>query len=319
MEEVAMGKKQRLQLSQIVDHTSPAAVLREAAKIFCFNYRPSSFRLVHHAGFWISRLFTGGFPGYKPCNTEYHDLGHTLDVLLATARIVDGYVLGGGSLSEGLVLDLYLAALLHDTGYIQQENDRQGTGAKYTETHVDRSVRFTLDNARFMKIPTENAGTIGRLIHVTNLNRAGVADGFKDETERTAGALLATADLLGQMADRAYLEKLIFLYRELKEAGIGGYDSEFDILKKTMDFYKVIRERLGGELRGMYAEATAHFRTRFGIDRNLYMESIERQMDYLSSIISDDSTNFRKKLKRLDLESIAPGSGTGVVTAPSRS
>ena len=31
------------------------------------------------------------------------------------------------------------------------------------------------------------------------------------------------ADLVGQMSDRAYLEKLLFLYYEFKEAGFPGY------------------------------------------------------------------------------------------------
>jgi hypothetical protein len=41
-----------------------------------------------------------------------------------------------------------------------------------------------------------------------------------------------------------------------------------------------------------------HFKTRHGVNRDLYSESVIRQMSYLDTIIADDSTNFRKKLRR---------------------
>jgi hypothetical protein len=36
--------------------------------------------------------------------------------------------------------------------------------------------------------------------------------GLKGKVLEAGGAILGTADLLGQMSDRAYLEKLLFLY-----------------------------------------------------------------------------------------------------------
>jgi len=101
---------------------------------------------------------------------------------------------------------------------------------------------------------------------------------FDSETERWAGAMMATADLIGQMADRKYLEKLLFLYYEFKEAGFAGYESTFDMLKKTRGFYDMIRARFDSSWLGAYGLATHHFRERYGIDENLYLESIERHM-----------------------------------------
>ena len=43
-----------------------------------------------------------------------------------------------------------------------------------------------------------------------------------------------------------------------------------------------------------------HFRIRHGIEKNLYVIAMERQMNYLRSIIEDQTTNFRHKLKRGD-------------------
>ena len=109
---------------------------------------------------------------------------------------------------------------------------------------------------------------------------------------------------LDPVTDRAYLEKLLFLYYEFREAGVPGFDSEFDILKKTKSFYDIAMKRLDTDLSQVYRYAAEHFRARHGISTNLYIESIERQMKYLDGIIEDSSSNFRKKLKRLDLETI---------------
>ena len=100
------------------------------------------------------------------------------------------------------------------------------------------------------------------------------------------------------MSDRAYLEKLIFLYYEFREAGIQGFDTEFDILKKTVDFYKMMKKQLVDTYMNTYVDVIYHFERRFRIDHNLYLEAIDNQIAYLHEIIKDESTNFRHKLKR---------------------
>ena len=119
-----------------------------------------------------------------------------------------------------------------------------------------------------------------------------------------AAEILAAADILGQMADRAYLEKLLFLYNEFREAGIAGYDNAFDILRKTAGFYESTKARLDGPLGRVSGKVTEHFSQRHGVPRNLYREAVIRQMAYLETIIADDSGDFRKKLRRLDLDTV---------------
>ena len=88
------------------------------------------------------KLFRGNYPGYQKCNTWYHDLKHTTDCLLAMARLLHGASLNGLPLPDRDVVLGLTAALFHDTGYIQAEDDLEGTGAKYTLVHVERSVAF---------------------------------------------------------------------------------------------------------------------------------------------------------------------------------
>jgi hypothetical protein len=51
------------------------------------------------------------------------------------------------------------------------------------------------------------------------------------------GKMLGTADLLGQMADRLYLEKLIPLFHEFEEGKVPGFESELNLLRKPTNFY----------------------------------------------------------------------------------
>jgi hypothetical protein len=81
----------------------------------------------------IFDLFRGDFPGYRHSTTSYHDLPHTLSVYLATARLFHGAFLAGKIISAKATFNGIIAALMHDVGLIQTEDDTEGTGAKYTQ------------------------------------------------------------------------------------------------------------------------------------------------------------------------------------------
>ena len=51
----------------------------------------ASFDKLWLAFYDFERLFTGRLPGYRGCDTTYHDVQHTLDMTLALARLVVGY------------------------------------------------------------------------------------------------------------------------------------------------------------------------------------------------------------------------------------
>lgn len=292
---------QNVQLCSLVNHSDPDSILEEVKKIFSYHYPEHSFLPVEIAFGIIKRLFSGNYPGYSACNTEYHDLSHTLDAFLASSRLLDGKNLSSAPYSPFLALRLLQATLFHDTGYIQESTDYSGTGAKYTANHVERSIEFVQKNAVNFALSKEDVQVISVLISCTGLKSQWDDFSFSNDDEHTAGAMLASADLLGQMSDRAYLEKLLFLYYEFREAGIPGFNTEFDILRKTLDFYIATRDRLDTTLLSSYQYAQIHFAKRCNADSNLYIIAIERQMDYLREIIADESTNFRQKLKRLDL------------------
>jgi len=297
-----MKKSRKNQIAQLLDTNKPEAVIHETETIFFYYYKPQSFDKIERVFKYICELFNGLFPGYRKCNTEYHNLKHTLDAFLATARLIDGRNIALDIYPERKAVNLLIAALLHDTGYIQEESDTEGTGAKYTKVHVKRSIEFTERNAKILRLTRNDVSEIRNFIACTGLKSDTVSNLSGDEL--AGGCILGTADLIGQMSDRAYLEKLLFLYYEFSEAGMDGFDTSFDILRNTLSFYESTMDRLNDTLLKSYDFACYHFKKRYGVNENLYITAMENQMNYLKLIIDDESTNFRKKLKRLNIEEI---------------
>ena len=294
----AMDNYETVQLSKLVDTSTHKAILEEVRRIFLYHYPARYFRAVNRTYRNVQKLYGGEIRGYKACNTDYHNLSHVLDILLTTTRLVDGYNSENIPFPAHLTINLLNAALLHDTGYIQEELDSEGTGAKYTPYHVERGVEFLKKNHEAFGITSDAVTLMAELIRCTGFMVKTEKLKFSSPEEKFAGCILGTADLLGQMSDRRYLEKLIFLYYEFKEAGMKGFNTEFDLIRKTIDFYDMTKKRFAETYLNAYLYAQPHFRTRFAVDRNLYMEAIDRHIRYLYKIIEDDSTNFRYKLKR---------------------
>jgi hypothetical protein len=289
-----------VQLSQLVDTRDAEKVIEEVLRIFYYHYSEDSALRVRLAFSQVRSLFAGEFPGYRECLAEYHDFNHTMSVLLAASRLLDGYNIERVFLPEEMAIQLLLGALLHDTGYIQEDWDTDGTGAKYSRLHEQRSIEFLKRHAGVFEIEEPEIEPIVRLIQSTDLKTDFAMIIFPSEEEQDAGAILGSADILGQMSDRAYLEKLLFLYHEFREAGIPGYETEFDILKKTRDFYEAVKGRLRDTYLHVFELAHHHFRERYEVNQNLYIVAVDRQMAYLDKIIGDQNTNFRHKLKRGD-------------------
>ena len=136
------------------------------------------------------------------------------------------------------------------------------------------------------------------LVHCTGLSINLKEIKFQDKQEEILGYMLGTADILGQMASRTYLERLLFLYKEFKEGHVQGYNSELDLLKKTLVFYENTKTRLHKALKGVYKYAVPHFQARYKAKKDLYMEAVARQIYYLKEIVAYESVSIKDKLRR---------------------
>jgi hypothetical protein len=279
-----------------VNVEDPAQVRDTVLTLFAARFPGADFAPLARAFDDLQALFAGRIAGYLPCDTLYHDVRHTLDMTLAMARLIDGHErvcapadrLGARRASLGV-----LVALLHDTGYLRRSAESHvANGAVFTKTHVSRSAEFAGAYLPQIGFGPE-AGLAARLVHFTgyelDLDEIAVADA----RDRMLGYMAGTADLIGQMSDRLYLEKCRdFLYTEFVWANIARerladgrelvrYASAADLMVKTPQFYEAVaRARIERKLGGVDRFAEAHFD-----GPNLYQSEIERNMGFLRSLI----------------------------------
>ena len=109
--------------------------------------------------------------------------------------------------------------------------------------------------------------------------------------------MLGTADLMAQLGDLAYLEKLPALYEECRESGTGEYRDELDIIQKAPTFYDFAEKRLQTTLDSTHRFMELHFEYRWGQRRNIYQEIIDSQKDYLIKVLNIPDTDPRGHLK----------------------
>jgi hypothetical protein len=244
----------------------------------------------------MKALFAGRYPGYLACDTLYPDLRHSLDMTLATARLIDGHdrvCAVADRLGARRAMFGVMVALLHDSGYIRR-NSESGVenGAVFTKVHVSRSAEFLLSYLPTIGFAAE-ANTAAQLTHFTGYELDFEKIELEDAKDRLLGCIVGTSDLIAQMADRQYIEKCRdFLYWEFVWAGIAReiqpdgseivrYASAMDLVIKTPGFYQYLaRPRLDKRLQGVERYAAAHLD-----GRNLYQEEIARNMQYLHETI----------------------------------
>lgn len=254
----------------------------------------------------VHAMFLGRYPGYLPCDTLYHDLRHTLDMTLAMARLVDGHDrthaapsrLGARRAMLGVVI-----ALLHDAGYLKRASEANvENGAAFTKVHVSRSADFLLKYLPSIGY-TNEAAIAAQLVHFTGYELDIDDIVVADPLDRVLGCMVGTADLIGQMSDRMYLEKCRdFLYTEFVVGGIARerlsdgrevvrYSSPEDLIYKTPGFCEyVAKDRIHRKLGGMDRFAAAHFD---GADP--YSAEIDHNLAYLRTAIeSGDLARLRR-------------------------
>jgi hypothetical protein len=247
-------------------------------------------------------LFNGRYPGYRVSNTKYHNLEHTCSVILATARLIHGLHVKGQTFSSRVIELGLIGALFHDTGLIQTKDERGGTGAQYTIGHEERSINFMVRYLTACGFSAEDMSDCSQIIMCTILTLPLSEVPFRSDEIKTMGMVLGSADLIAQMADRNYLEKLPLLFLEFKEAGMPGFETLLELFKNTGEFYhSVARTRLVQEMGDVSSVALFHFMKRWDIDRDLYAESIANNIRYMTDIYEDCAESVDclfKKIRR---------------------
>ncbi|MFO7569142.1 MAG: hypothetical protein R6W75_05035 [Smithellaceae bacterium] len=284
--------------SMVLDFRDNQSILKEIRLVISMVDAGYDFQRFDIVFADIEKLFHGQFPGYRPCNTYYHDFRHTLLALLAMVRLMHGASLENITFSEKELNLGLISALMHDTGYIQSIDDYAGTGAKYTLSHIGRGIIFVQKYFAGNPYFEGDMKEFHDILSCTGAHTMVGADEFSSESIALLGKMMGTADLLGQMADRLYLEKLMLLYSEFEEGEVPGFDSEIDLYRKTVSFYNRTRARFEKEFGGVIRYMQNHFKARWDIDGNVYEGAIENNINYLKFVLKSSQKDIYHSLRR---------------------
>jgi hypothetical protein len=267
----------------------PAAVAVEVQAAFLAMFPDGDRAFIPRAFGWAVDCFSGNHKDYRPVDAPYHDLEHTMQGTLCMARLLRARHAAGAEprLTEAMCRLGLLAILLHDTGYLKKREDVQGTGAKYTITHVERSARFAGELLAAKGFSTEEAGSVQRMIRCTGLDYGMRPIVFQSELEKTIAFSLGTGDLLGQMAAEDYIERLPALYSEFAEAArfskdkshfVALYSSAEELMRKTPAFWEeAAQEKLNRDFGKLYL----FLNDPYPDGPNPYLKRIEANMERL--------------------------------------
>lgn len=274
-------------------------VMLECTNLFSHVYRGVSTSLLRTAFSDVHRVFEGSYPGYRACDTPYHDLEHTMSVTLATMRMVAGAAYEDEALGSGTAEAAVLAALFHDIGFIAHTADTVRCGAQLTQGHEERSAAFAASYLRRQGYDESSIRSVSTFIACTSLSSRPSRMRFQSREEQVAAHILGSADLLAQMSDRLYLEKLPLLYLELRDAGIQDYASAFELLSRTPGFFRqVAQPRLEQEFENAARFAGAYFLWFENQPRNLYLEYIHKNMEYVPTALECGPDSWWTALRR---------------------
>ena len=229
-------------------------------------------------------LFTGRMPEYQAMDTAYHDITHTLQATLCLVELLHNRHMAGAEprIDAKDFKHALIAVLFHDIGYLKEPGDTDGSGAKYTHLHEDRSCRFAREFLSRRGWLSDDIQFVENLISTTGPSVDLTRIEFRSEIERVLGQSVCTADYIGQMSDPNYPDKLGVLFAEFKESyqyqQIAESDWPFasyeDLLQSTPSFWSTfVQHKMTVECAGMW-EHLKHPLT----GENPYLASIAQNM-----------------------------------------
>jgi len=254
----------------------------------------------------VKHMFSGEFDNLQPIDTKYHDLEHTMQASLCFTRIVINRhlakiepLISANDFKLGL-----LATLLHDTGYLKREGDEEGTGAKYTNVHEQRSCEYAARYLNHFNLETSDIATIQNMINCTGPFADIPSVPFTDKIGRILGESVCTADYIGQMSDHNYVWKLYHLFQEFEESNDHNnipeskrpFASFDDLFEETPAFWdKIVKPRLHVECHDLWKLLASPFPD----GPNPYISAIEANIAKVEQIIKDKSCSYRDTLQAM--------------------
>ncbi len=206
----------------------------------------------------------------------YHNVEHTILVTLVGQEILRGKYIREGNISQNNWLEVIVSLLFHDVGYVKgicsqdKHSERLyatgidnktiylefgATDASLTPYHVDRGKMFIQEH--FTNHNLIDFKMIQRNIELT---RFPVPNDEEHSSTVNYPGLVRAADLIGQLSDPRYLEKIPALFYEFAEIGTNkalGYSHPGDLRVGYPNFFwNVVSPYIQGGLQNLQMTAT---------------------------------------------------------------
>ncbi len=207
----------------------------------------------------VGRVASMALKNIANSNALYHNVEHTILVTLVGQEILRGKHIRYGSVSCEDWLHFIISLLFHDIGYVKgaclqdKPNERLydkgidaeliflppgSTDASLTPYHVDRGKVFFEEffSAHYL-IDIE---VVKQNIEMT---RFPVPDDEEHQDTVNYPGLVRAADLIGQLSDPRYLEKMPALFYEFEETGVNtnlGYSNPDDLRAGYPKFFRSV-------------------------------------------------------------------------------
>lgn len=202
---------------------------------------------------WVGNM---GLENIANSNALYHNVEHTIFVSLVGQEVLRGKHIREGGVSCEDWLHFMISLVCHDIGYVKGvcRGDNilariyatgrfdetitlppGSTDASLTAFHVDRGKLFIEE--RFGGHNLIQAETIKRNIELTRFPVP--LDSDHQDTVNYPG-LVRAADLIGQLSDPRYLQKIPSLFYEFEETGVNktlGYRNPEELRQNYPRFY----------------------------------------------------------------------------------
>jgi hypothetical protein len=186
----------------------------------------------------------------------YHNVEHTVYVTLVGLQILLGKQILEGDVSRQDWLNVVVALLCHDIGYVRgvclsDGSERVATGihnhtisvadgdsdAVLMPIHVDRGKRYVAEHYQYGEALVDVAMVQGCI----ERTRFPVPDTALHLQTGDYPGLVRGADLIGQLSDPRYLHKLSAVFYEFEEIGFNastGYQKPGDLLDAYPTFFE---------------------------------------------------------------------------------
>ena len=243
----------------------------------------------------IKEMFDGKYINYQAMDTKYHDLDHTLQATLCWVRLVANRhsIKIEPRMSEKDFKIGMVAVLFHDIGYLKENDDKEGTGAKFTFVHERRSCEMADVYLTDLGWPKQDVFGVQHLISCTGPRSLIDSIPFTSKLERILGEAVCTADYIGQMSDRNYVNKLSALYLEFEESDDYRdvpqeqrlFKSSDELLRGTPFFWeKIVIKKLESDCHDLYKFLSVPYPD----GENPYIAKIEENVDLVRSMIDSN-------------------------------